>query len=208
MAYDYAALMDPTIIRASTIFSLPMNQKYHPLSQIIHWLTAVLVIVAFVLGPEDLDELDNPSLDLSLQTHETLGLAVFGLTVLRIIWNLFSKHPNPVPMAAWMRVISKALQGCLYLLLIAVPLTSILGVWLEGDVLILLGQTIINSPLSTSENLGESLLDLHPVLADALLILAGVHAAAALFHHFILKDRVLATMLPSWFSKKNSDDDY
>lgn len=183
-----------------------MNHKYHPLSQIIHWLTAILVVIAFVLGPEDIDELDNPSLDLGLQTHETLGLAVFGLTVLRLLWTLFSQRPLAVPMAAWMRTISKVLQGSLYLLLIAVPLTAILGTWLEGNVLSLLDNVTITSPLSTSENLGEFLLELHPTLADTLLILAGIHAAAALFHQFILKDLVLATMLPEWLSKKSSDD--
>ena len=109
-------------------------------------------------------------------------------------------------MAAWMRTISKVLQGSLYLLLMAVPLTAILGTWLEGNVLSLLNNVTITSPLSTSENLGEFLLELHPTLADTLLIMAGIHAAAALFHHFILKDLVLATMLPAWLSKKSSDD--
>ena len=183
-----------------------MNQKYHPLTQIIHWLTALFVIIAFVLGPEDVDELDNPSLDLGLQTHETLGLVVFGLTVFRIIWTLFSHRPIAVPMPASLRVISKVLQGSLYLLLIAVPLTAILGTWLEGDALSLLNHVTFPTPFSTSENIGEFLLELHPVLADTLLILAGVHAAAALFHHFILKDLVLATMLPAWLSKKSNDD--
>lgn len=183
-----------------------MNHKYHPLSQIIHWLTAILVVIAFVLGPEDVDELDNPSLDLGLQTHETLGLVVFGLTVFRVLWTLFTQPPTAAPMAASMRIVSKILQGSLYLLLIAVPLTAILGTWLEGDALSLLSHVIITSPFSTSENIGEFLLDLHPTLADTLLILAGVHAAAALFHHFVLNDLVLATMLPAWLSKKTSDD--
>jgi cytochrome b561 len=183
-----------------------MNHKYHPLSQIIHWLTALCVIIAFVLGPEDVDELDNPSLDLGLQTHETLGLVIFGLTVFRVLWTLFTQTPTAVPMAASMRIVSKILQGSLYLLLIAVPLTAILGTWLEGDALSLLNHATIPTPFSTSENLGETLLDLHPTLADTLLILAGIHAVAALFHHFILKDLVLATMLPAWLSKKSSDD--
>ena len=183
-----------------------MNHKYHPLSQIIHWLTAILVVIAFVLGSEDVDELDNPSLDLGLQTHETLGLVVFGLTIFRVLWTLFTQPPTAVPMAASMRIVSKILQGSLYLLLIAVPLTAILGTWLEGDALSLLNHATIPTPFSKSENLGETLLDLHPPLADTLLILAGIHAAAALFHHFILKDLVLATMLPAWLSKKSSDD--
>ena len=109
-------------------------------------------------------------------------------------------------MPASLRVISKALQGSLYLLLIAAPLTAILGTWLEGDALSLLNHVTIPTPFSTSENIGEFLLELHPTLANTLLILAGIHAAAALFHHFILKDLVLATMLPAWLRKKSSDD--
>ena len=101
-----------------------MTKKYHPVGKIIHWLTALCVIIAFVLGPEDVDELDNPSLDLGLQTHETLGLAVFSLTIFRIIWTLLSQRPLAIPMPASLRVISKVLQGSLYLLLIAVPLTA------------------------------------------------------------------------------------
>jgi cytochrome b561 len=45
------------------------------------------------------------------------------------------------------------------------------------------------------ENAGELLLDLHPVLADSLMWLAGAHAAAALFHHYSLKDNVLKSMM-------------
>jgi cytochrome b561 len=45
------------------------------------------------------------------------------------------------------------------------------------------------------ENADELLLDLHPVLADLLIWLAGVHAAAALFHHYILKDAVIKSMM-------------
>ena len=51
------------------------------------------------------------------------------------------------------------------------------------------------APFATMENVGELLLDLHPVLADSLMWLAGIHAVAALFHHYILKDNVLKSMM-------------
>jgi cytochrome b561 len=51
------------------------------------------------------------------------------------------------------------------------------------------------APFAAMENAGELLLDLHPVLADALMWLAGIHAVAALFHHYILKDTVLKSMM-------------
>ena len=79
--------------------------------------------------------------------------------------------------------------------MLAVPLTAVVGVWLNGDTLNLIGNTTIITPFATMENMGELLLDLHPVLADVLMWLAGTHAAAALFHHFILKDTVLKSMI-------------
>jgi cytochrome b561 len=71
----------------------------------------------------------------------------------------------------------------------------VFGIWLNGDELNLIDNTTIIAPFASMENAGELLLDLHPVLADSLMWLAGAHAAAALFHHYILKDNVLKSMI-------------
>lgn len=181
-----------------------MTTRHSALTQLIHWLTAVLVVAAFVLGPEDLDEMAHPELDTGVQLHETFGMVVIALTVLRLLWALLARRPDPVPAPRWMHVGSKAVQGALYLLLLAVPATAMLGTWLEGDALSLVGGIAVASPLGMSESLGDALLDIHPALADALLWLAGIHAAAALFHHHVLKDGVLMSMLPAR-SPKSSD---
>jgi cytochrome b561 len=173
-----------------------MNAKHSAITRIIHWLTALLAIAAFVLGPEDLDEMDNPGLDWGVQIHETLGIVVIGLTVLRIIWMLFCKKPEEIPMSRAMQIASKSVQGLLYLLLLVVPATAVLGIWLEGDSLALIQNIAVAPPFSVNGNLGEFLIDIHPTLADALIWLAGFHAAAALFHHYVLKDDVLRSMLP------------
>lgn len=173
-----------------------MNTKHNAITRLIHWITALLVIAAFALGPEDIDEMENPGLDWGLQAHETLGLLIFGLTIFRIVWIFFTQKPLDVPMSRTMQIASKAVQGMLYLLLLSVPLTAVLGTWLEGDSLSLFRNATIVSPFATSENLGELLLDIHPALADILIWLAGAHAAAGLFHHYILKDEVLKSMLP------------
>lgn len=175
--------------------------RYPALTRLIHWLTALLVVAAFILGPEDLDEMAHPELDPGLQWHETLGLLVAGLTVLRLLWTLVARRPEPVVSPRWMRIASKAAQGALYLLLLLVPATAVLGSWLEGDALSLLGGIAIAPPVGASDSLGDALLDIHPALADALLWLAGIHAAAALFHHYVLKDGVLASMLPGRSTK-------
>ncbi len=173
-----------------------MNAKHSAVTRIIHWLTALLTIAAFVLGPEDLDEMDNPGLDWGVQTHETLGIVAIGLTVLRIIWMLFCKKPEKLPMSRAMQSASKSAQGLLYLLLLVVPTTAVLGIWLEGDSLALIQNIAVAPPFSVNGKLGEFFIDIHPTLADALIWLAGFHAAAALFHHYVLKDDVLRSMLP------------
>ena len=98
-------------------------------------------------------------------------------------------------MSTIMSINAKTLQVALYFLLLTVPLTAVFGVWLNGDTLNLIGGTTIIAPFAAMENTGELLLDLHPVLADVLMWLAGVHAAAALFHHYILKDAILKSMM-------------
>ena len=172
-----------------------MKTSYNAVTRWVHWLTALLVVTTFILGPEDLDEAENLSGDWSVQVHETLGLIVFGLSIFRIVWMLFGQPRLHIPMSTIMSISAKTLQVALYFLLLAVPLTAVLGIWLNGDSLNLLGNATIMAPFSTMENVGELLLDLHPVLADSLMWLAGVHTVAALFHHYILKDNVLKSMM-------------
>ena len=97
-----------------------------------------------------------------------------------------------------MRVASKAVQGLLYLLLMAVPVTAVLGAWLEGHPLTLLAGIEVASPIAASHDTGVSIATLHTWLGDAILWLAGFHAIAAIYHHTFLKDDVLAAMLPKW----------
>ena len=85
----------------------PLNQtqRHGALTQIFHWLTAVLVISAFLLGPEDIEEMSNPGQDPGVMLHQTLGLIVFGLTILRIIWQFFANRPAAIPMFSWMKIL-------------------------------------------------------------------------------------------------------
>jgi cytochrome b561 len=172
-----------------------MKTRYNAVTRWVHWLTALLVAATFVLGPEDLDEAENLGGDWSVQVHETLGLIVFSLSIFRIAWMLFAQPRLDIPMSTLMSISAKTIQATLYFLLLAVPLTAVFGIWLNGDALNLLGNTTITVPIGTMEKAGELLLDLHSVLADLLMWLAGVHAGAALFHHYILKDTVLKSMM-------------
>jgi cytochrome b561 len=170
--------------------------KYGAVAQAFHWLTAVLVLVAFLYGPGGSEQhVYSAASDFDRQLHETLGLCVLILSALRLAWRLFDQQPDPEPVARWMGFAAKVVQVLLYILLFVVPLSAITGAWLEGHPLTWLGGEI-GPWISSSHDLGARVASLHGWLGDIILWIAGLHAAAALFHHFVLKDGVLRSMVP------------
>jgi len=164
----------------------------------LHWLTALLVLAAFLLsvgGPEARVFADgNKSL---LTLHESLGIAVFATTLLRLMHRRWARPPGPVPMPDWMHHAARATRFLLYFLMVFLPLSAIVGSWIAGHSLRLYVVGAIASPWATSHAFGQSIMSLHKLAGDAIMWLAGIHAAAALFHHFILKDNILRSMMVS-----------
>jgi cytochrome b561 len=95
-----------------------------------------------------------------------------------------------------MRLAARVVHVTLYLLLLAVPLTAIVGAWFEGHPVTLLVIGDIAWPLPLAHGVGQTIATIHTYLGDAIVWLVGLHAAAGLFHHFYLRDRVLRSMLP------------
>jgi len=98
-----------------------------------------------------------------------------------------------------MQMAARLAHGALWVLLLALPVTALLTLGSESHPLTLLGGVrvaqmpiIADSALAKLADWGE----VHQFLGDAIMWLAGLHAAAAIYHHFILKDGVLAAMLP------------
>jgi cytochrome b561 len=180
--------------------------RYGVVAQSFHWLTAVLVLVAFTLGPGGPeDRVYAAARDADRQLHESLGLAVFVLVVLRSIWRMLDEHPDPPPVSRWMGLAARATQAALYVLLFAVPLTAITGAWLGGHPLTLVAGLRVAPWLPTSHGIGATLAEVHGWLGDVLLWVAGLHALAALYHHVMLKDGVLVSMLPRWMARSRPD---
>lgn len=171
--------------------------RYSAIAQVLHWATVIIVLIAFIYGPGGPEErIYSAARDFDRQLHETLGLCVFVLVVLRVFWRLFDTRPESPPVARWMNVAAKAVQAALYLLLFALPITAISGAWLEGHALTFLAGVKIAPMLQESHATGVTLVRIHKFLGDAIMWLAGVHALAAIYHHVMLKDNVLVSMLP------------
>ena len=188
--------------RASTKSQKEMNSpigrtRYSLVAQTLHWLTVLLVGAAYIVSegaPET--RVYAAELAWSLSLHETFGALVLLVLVLRLTLRLFDRAPEEPAVPAWMAVSSKLVHWLLYALLAAVPLTAIFGAWYEGHPVMVFGVGAIGPFVETSHDLGRSITRVHPLLGDAIIWIAGVHAAAALFHHFLVRDRVLLSMLP------------
>ena len=178
------------------------SSHYDAFSRVLHWLTAIAVIAAFILGPEhfgrELRQGLDPATRWDIVAHESLGMMVAALTLLRLLWLAVRPTPPRFDMPRWMHITAKATQGLLWLLLLAVPASAMLALGSEGHPLTLLGgirinemPVIANSPLADLTDWGE----VHGVLGDMILWLSGLHAVAAILHHVLLKDGVLRSML-------------
>jgi len=177
-----------------------LQSRYGSVAQSLHWVTAILVLAAFVLGPGGQEQsVYSASRDFERQLHQTLGMLVFGLTFLRLFWKLVDRPPVSELMPDWMEKTSKLVHGALYFLLFAVPATAIAGAWLEGHPVTLLAGLQIAPPIGLSHSLGATIANIHTLLADAIIWIAAAHAFAAIYHHFLLKDGVLLSMLARWF---------
>ena len=111
---------------------------YGSVAVAFHWLTAVLVLAAFVMGLGGSEQqVYSVAKDFDRQIHEVLGLTVFSLTLLRLVSRAFAPAPQWPSAPRWMNRISKVVQGLLYTLLVATPVTAIAGAWLEGHPLTL-----------------------------------------------------------------------
>ncbi len=175
----------------------PTRTRYSAMAQMLHWTTAVLVVVAFTFGPGGSEQrVYSAARDFDRQLHETLGMCVFLLTLVRLIWRTFDPPPAPPAMPSWMKRSAKAVHGLLFVLLLAVPLTAVTGAWLEGHPLTFLASLRVAPLLPESHATGSVIAEIHTWLGDTILWVAGFHAAVALLHHFVLRDRVLRSMLP------------
>jgi cytochrome b561 len=173
------------------------RSRYGRIAQALHWATAILVLIAFTFGPGGSElRVYSAARDFDRQLHETLGLCVFILVTLRVLWRAIDETPRTPPAPRWMELAAKAVHVALYALLFALPLTAIAGAWLEGHPLTLLGGIEIPALVAKSHDLGAGIANLHTWLGDTIMWLAGLHALAAIYHQFVLDDGLLASMLP------------
>jgi cytochrome b561 len=161
---------------------------------VLHWLTALLVVALWTIGqtidfaPKGAARVDYRSI------HMTLGATLGAVLIIRLAWRASRGGMLPALQQGLMLVVARATHWVLYVLLLTTVVLGVLNVWARGD-------SIYNLVTVPQWHPGDrpfihQIGDWHALAANAVLIVAGLHSAAALFHHFVLRDATLRRMLP------------
>lgn len=163
----------------------------------LHWLTFILVISLAGIGLWMTDLPNNPFKIQVYSLHKNIGLTVFALTWLRLLWRMYRNPPTAVAGTPhWQELIAKMTHGLLYALLLAVPVSGWLFNSAAGFPLKWFGLFTVPKLGGYNPPLKAFARELHETLFYVMAALVVLHAAAALWHHYRLGDRTLVRMLP------------
>lgn len=166
---------------------------YAALPKLLHWVIAALVFAIWPLGLMIGFVKDEVKLDFYM-VHESLGFLVLWLMLLRVGARLtFAAPPPDGPRLE--RIAARSVHGLIYVFLIVMPVTGFLATNAHGFPLQWFGLFTVWSPISKTPDIAWTLSAIHEISARVLLVLVGLHLAAALFHHVIKRDGTLYKML-------------
>lgn len=181
----------------------PTLSRYGASLRALHWLTVLSIIVVYgVTYVEQLFPRGSAGRDWVWWTHISVGLLVLLLVAVRIPTRILGATPAAsTALSRSVKIASEAVHGLLYLLLIVTPLVGIYLSFLRGNEVSFFSLFTIPSPIAVDRPTAREVQEVHEWLANALVILALLHAAAAVVHHVVLKDDVLKRMMPERFAR-------
>ena len=169
-------------------------ERYSLVARTLHWIMAILILFNLALG---LAQESLPRDWQAIPVHQSVGLTVLALAVLRLGWRLTHRQtPLPEGLPAWERLAAKVTHYTFYAFMLLVPLTgwimSSAGKWpLHWFFLF----DVPKFTVTKDDAIVGFSAEAHEIFAFAWIALLVLHVAAALRHHFILKDDVMRRML-------------
>ena len=162
---------------------------------VLHWTTAMLVVVLWTIG-QTIDVFPNGPLRIDYRSvHIVCGVALGVVLVARLTWRLTRRESLPPIDHGVLLFIARATHWLLYALLVTAVGLGVAYLWVRGDSIFNLFAVPAYDPVN-QRALSHQVGGWHALAANTILIVAGLHAAAALVHHFVLRDATLRRMLP------------
>ena len=167
--------------------------EYGSISKIFHWLSAAVLLIQIPLGFYLVD-LDFSEKRLTIESiHVILGLSIFYLTILRLIYKLF----NPTPSLGnsifpGQRLIAKINHILLYLTILIITISGALKKLFNGEMLDLF---LFDIEIKDNFELAELFYDIHILSNYTLIALISLHIFAVIIHKVIFKENLLKKIL-------------
>lgn len=173
------------------------DDTYGSIAIALHWLVAVVVVSQFTLGlwMVELNYYD-PWYRRAPDLHKGIGILLFGAMLIRLVWRLANPRPRPEQhLSRFERGAAELAHWALYALLFAIMLSGYLISTADGRAIDVFGLFRVPATIHDLPNQEDIAGVVHLTLAVTLIAIAAVHAAAALKHHIIDRDRTLKRML-------------
>jgi len=176
----------------------PVTARYAPRQQFLHWLTLVLMFsilpVAWVLVSV-VEE--SKAFFLWLDVHESLGISLLALTLLRLALRVSDRAPTPDHRAPrWTRVLANIVHWGLFAMLILMPVSGY--IWSTGHGHDVAPFNVIRFPrvVFGHRDIGDIAERVHLFCEWVLYGLIGLHVTGVCYHVFVVRDGLLSRMLP------------
>lgn len=168
------------------------QERYGAVAMAFHWISALMIVALVPLGFL-MGAAASEDQALLHRIHALLGLGVFILTILRVIWWRIDRKPAPLAGPAWRVRAAKLVHGGFYVALLVLGATGIGTMALSGAGAFVFEQGVAPPP-GIFEGVPPAIL--HGLMARILIALLVLHVAAALAHHLRERDGLLARMTP------------
>lgn len=178
------------------------TQGYGLIAILLHWLMAVVIIGLFTVGLW-MTELNyySPWYKTAPDWHKSVGILLFGLWGLRLIWRAVNTRPHPLASHKnWEKALAAVTHVVIYCLILLVVISGYMISTADGRAVSVFGWFEIPAVTTGIDNQEDIAGEFHFYLACSLIGLAGLHAGAALKHHFLDKDSTLKRMINAKFS--------
>jgi len=174
------------------------EETYSPAARAMHWAGAALVLVVFASAWAPVGEDSELAGLVRLHVHRLAGMLVWLLTLARLLRRQLGRSPAlPAALPAWQRIAARVNLAVLYALLLAQPLLGLVASQAAGDTVAPFGLFTVPTLVGRNRALAHACFAWHETVATLLLALVALHVAAALYHHMVRRDGVLAGMLPA-----------
>ena len=169
---------------------------YTMTARVLHWIAAVLILLLIPLGVVSANEWGGPLQDSLYDLHRSLGAVLIPIMVVRLIYR-WTHPPLPLPsdIAAIQRRAAGVTHGGLYALLLVQPLVGWIATSAYPASVTVFGWLELPPIWFKNRELSDQLFWLHRWIGIAIAGLVIAHVAAALYHHFARRDRVLMRMI-------------